>query len=739
MKVYGYYHICAINNYLEVVHEQLDALKKSGLIEMTDIINLSICYEPPNFSSLNQSNQIYYKNTMIDIRLINLLDQYLSNENDNVKKYNIRLLGHANLYEKELLNIIRFDSINTKSDFYCWYIHTKGVSNRHQGEDRKHLQNNINSWRLIMEEGVIWNWKQCYSKLDSFDTIGIKYEEHIHDSGGNPMPFKGRFYSGNFWWSKSEYIKTLSIIEIPSNYLSSEMWICSGNGIFYELFSTNLNGYTDNHLPIPNLTIYGLINSNKNSKDDINSNNNAYSITHGRIFNYRQESSLKKILDDYVTNGSTSQDIRNLNIDYARDTMVLKHLKIINDAVSKRNYSNGLEAGRELYQFLLQFFNKEAIDMSKPINDYMKNINCDILEKINSIMDNLPEILHDYFICLYYTGIDNRQSSVNVVILFAILTRANWNFYLGYLRKKRYYDENFKYVGNIIERINQQISDEREYHISVVTLDPLGRRTFSDIDQVIYHGMLQKYPNTTIGYYLNPRRTNIILALFKQNYPLPKNTILINMEQLSDKSSISPDHILKIMQNENIQEIWDYNSQNITYIQNSNIHLDKPIKLFKFGYTPFYRKIDTYDDEQKDIDVLFLGALFPNRIAIRNQLIEKYPMLNIIFKDNTFLDERTDYLRRAKIVLYISSQGYNFPISRISILLTNHSFIISDDSYLLNNTDNNYKHLYSGMIIVPTDKIADNIFYYMNNPDKRKEIAERGFSCYFNSPVTLPV
>ena len=47
MEIYGYYHIYAIKNYLQIVEDQLKSLQKSGLLEKTDIINISIGYEPP--------------------------------------------------------------------------------------------------------------------------------------------------------------------------------------------------------------------------------------------------------------------------------------------------------------------------------------------------------------------------------------------------------------------------------------------------------------------------------------------------------------------------------------------------------------------------------------------------------------------------------------------------------------------------------------------------------------------
>jgi len=73
---------------------------------------------------------------------------------------------------------------------YVYYCHTKGVS----------YDQNFKSdiWRRVMAEAILErSWKECVDKLDEGNnTCGI-------------MNHRDRYYSGNFWWAKASYIKTL--------------------------------------------------------------------------------------------------------------------------------------------------------------------------------------------------------------------------------------------------------------------------------------------------------------------------------------------------------------------------------------------------------------------------------------------------------------------------------------------------------------------------------------------------
>lgn len=80
------------------------------------------------------------------------------------------------------------------------YLHTKGISHmcgvRDHYSDRKFRA--VNSWRHQMEWGILDRWKEAVDKLDEYQVSGVNYCL-------DPWPHM----SGNFWWARSDYVKTL--------------------------------------------------------------------------------------------------------------------------------------------------------------------------------------------------------------------------------------------------------------------------------------------------------------------------------------------------------------------------------------------------------------------------------------------------------------------------------------------------------------------------------------------------
>jgi len=80
-----------------------------------------------------------------------------------------------------------------KIDQNVLYIHTKGLQHYYAGNPTC-----VNSWRHAMEYYMINLWLDHSADLYKYDTIGMKWCQ-------TPFPH----YQGNFWWSKSEFIRTL--------------------------------------------------------------------------------------------------------------------------------------------------------------------------------------------------------------------------------------------------------------------------------------------------------------------------------------------------------------------------------------------------------------------------------------------------------------------------------------------------------------------------------------------------
>lgn len=86
------------------------------------------------------------------------------------------------------------------------YFHTKGISHMtgHSslchvpGINNDRMFKSVNSWRHQMEWGVIDKWRDALVKLNDHHVAGVNYCVH-------PWPHM----SGNFWWARADYIRSL--------------------------------------------------------------------------------------------------------------------------------------------------------------------------------------------------------------------------------------------------------------------------------------------------------------------------------------------------------------------------------------------------------------------------------------------------------------------------------------------------------------------------------------------------
>lgn len=185
-KVIGFWHICMINNYVEIITEQLQLLVSSGLYEKASGIFVGCAGTTEDFMKTVELFIPYPK--------IKLLSCFPVKE-----------------YEFPTLKMIRSEA-ETEEDFFAFYIHTKAVTFP-KSEGGKH-------WRDYMNYYIITQWEESFNKLRSgFDTCGVKLLQ------------KGTFpthYSGNFWWAKNTYIKRLATIDSlnKKDRFEAEMWLC---------------------------------------------------------------------------------------------------------------------------------------------------------------------------------------------------------------------------------------------------------------------------------------------------------------------------------------------------------------------------------------------------------------------------------------------------------------------------------------------------------------------------------
>jgi|TARA_B100001971_G_C18043596_1_gene458979 hypothetical protein len=182
MKNVVFIHCWKHNNWEDILQEQLDYIKSSGLEEESDI----------------------------EIR-------YSEYEGD------------------ALIDMYKF---SFQSDSNILYLHIKGVT--HYQTKFQEIADNHRRWLM---DGVIGNWKKYISYLDEYDVVGDNYKEDTFyrdiwpdKVSKNSKRVYSRHFAGTFFWTKSDYVKELiNPIRYFTERSKFETWICSNKGKFKEV------------------------------------------------------------------------------------------------------------------------------------------------------------------------------------------------------------------------------------------------------------------------------------------------------------------------------------------------------------------------------------------------------------------------------------------------------------------------------------------------------------------------
>lgn len=196
-------HNYLVNNWYEIVSEQLSLLKTSELYQNSSKIYYC-AYSDDNF-------EVY--------SFINLVKKY-----DLDKKILITIFPF-NDREKDTLVLLQ-EIVKNYEDANILYYHTKGVTavKNYSVE----VQKNIVSWRNIMNYHNIEKWKNAIAALDDgHDMYGVLYSTYTIN-GINGYPDRSvNFYAGNFWWCTSKHINKLPSAKMLDNYKDVESFITS--------------------------------------------------------------------------------------------------------------------------------------------------------------------------------------------------------------------------------------------------------------------------------------------------------------------------------------------------------------------------------------------------------------------------------------------------------------------------------------------------------------------------------
>jgi len=176
---------------MPILKDQVTKIIFSGLYQNVDSIKCFLAGEPEHIDSV---------------------DNFLKESGD---KFKIEEKG-PNDSSFERFTLSKIPKYITDGDKFL-YLHTKGVSEKHADNE------NVYWWRTRMEYNLIHRYDHCLKMLDEYDIVGVGFTRKII----------GPHFSGNFWWSKASYYKTLPTnsdgsLEIGNGYLDPENFIFKG-------------------------------------------------------------------------------------------------------------------------------------------------------------------------------------------------------------------------------------------------------------------------------------------------------------------------------------------------------------------------------------------------------------------------------------------------------------------------------------------------------------------------------
>lgn len=213
--IYGMYHVFCVNRWTDLVKEQLGACLDSGLLHITAKLFISC---------------VYSSETDID-ELKETIRQYCSDF-----EIVVSLPVKDNEFEFPALEYLY--NLAHKEDFYVYYFHTKGVSytsvSGYPSSKFEKLKECSDAWRKMMEYFIFYKHNVAINVLKQYDTYGCKYDDPV------VPPFHYKYYAGNFWWSKSSYIKTLPPFsdKEKKNRYWAENWLLLKTDRIFSTFNT---------------------------------------------------------------------------------------------------------------------------------------------------------------------------------------------------------------------------------------------------------------------------------------------------------------------------------------------------------------------------------------------------------------------------------------------------------------------------------------------------------------------
>jgi hypothetical protein len=217
------------------IDQQLGIIKKTKLYDLAEV---NMCITMPRYWTEMFGINIYTHSVMNPINFEQKVREYIELRYPFVKIRDIRDVMEPNIYEGQTLKLLHEESLNSNHDI-CYFQNKGAISG---------FTAMVANWRDLLNHYILNEWPVCVNKLKEYDLVGIADRNS-----------KNIMCSGNFWWSKSEYIKTLPNPIDSQNYMldadfhpwghsyryAFEHWVAKGNPKLNYIVETHVDHYSE--------------------------------------------------------------------------------------------------------------------------------------------------------------------------------------------------------------------------------------------------------------------------------------------------------------------------------------------------------------------------------------------------------------------------------------------------------------------------------------------------------------
>ena len=249
-KIYVYIHVCCINNWQDVFRNMLHQIHESGLYDKINEIRTVVIGDIEEFKRLFSDPKIKVIDSVNEDMYLE--SNYIEETNygkfwfhalcppalktsynfNSTYKFNTQRPFHN---EEIILKKLHKDSLS--EEFYVLYMHTKGVKRFQTSPD---LYPNVKDWVDLLLYFNLFYHNEMIEELNTFDAAGVNLYRPPNTPDGEVRTIR---FGGNFWWSKSSYIRKLNPA-IRNTYGGPEEWIIDDmKGSFMSVWNSSINHY----------------------------------------------------------------------------------------------------------------------------------------------------------------------------------------------------------------------------------------------------------------------------------------------------------------------------------------------------------------------------------------------------------------------------------------------------------------------------------------------------------------